>query len=140
MDKTLPKNQYDLSKGIVVFDGYCVLCSNTVKFLTKIDKNRKLLFTTVHSELGQQLSGTITPGAESIILVWQNKILVQSDAVLAIFQIIGIPWSLLKVFKIIPRTIRDGLYDLIARTRYKVFGKNDECMIPDENVRDRFII
>lgn len=140
MDKPIINKDFTNSKGIVVFDGYCVLCNKTVKFLIKIDRKKELLFTTLTSELGKKIAGEIPPGKESIVFVEKEQKFNKSDAVLKVLQAVGMPWSLLTILRIIPKFIRDFIYMLIANNRYKIFGKKSECMIPDKNVRDRFYL
>lgn len=140
MNKPFINKDFTNNKGIIVFDGYCVLCNKTVKFLIKIDKRKELLFTTLTSKLGQEIAGEIPPGKESIVFVEEEQKFTKSDAVLRVLQAVGMPWSLLTILRIIPKFIRDSIYMLIANNRYKIFGKKDECMIPDKNVRDRFYL
>lgn len=140
MNKPFINKDFTNNKGIIVFDGYCVLCNKTVKFLIKIDKRKELLFTTLTSKLGQEITGEIPPGKESIVFVEEEQKFTKSDAVLRVLQAVGMPWSLLTILRIIPKFIRDSIYMLIANNRYKIFGKKDECMIPDKNVRDRFYL
>lgn len=140
MNKPFINKDFTNNKGIIVFDGYCVLCNKTVKFLIKIDKRKELLFTTLTSKLGQEIAGEIPPGKESIVFVEEEQKFTKSDAVLRVLQAVGMPWSLLTILRIVPKFIRDSIYMLIANNRYKIFGKKDECMIPDKNVRDRFYL
>lgn len=140
MNKPFINKDFTNNKGIIVFDGYCVLCNKTVKFLIKIDKRKELLFTTLTSKLGQEITGEIPPGKESIVFVEEEQKFTKSDAVLRVLQAVGMPWSLLTILRIVPKFIRDSIYMLIANNRYKIFGKKDECMIPDKNVRDRFYL
>jgi predicted DCC family thiol-disulfide oxidoreductase YuxK len=76
---------------------------------------------------------------DSIVLIVENEIFFESDAVLYILKNLGGIWNLFSVFKIVPKKFRDLLYKFIAVRRHKIFGRRNECMIPDENIRDRFI-
>ncbi|KAA0546124.1 thiol-disulfide oxidoreductase DCC family protein [Bacillus sp. BGMRC 2118] len=127
---------------IVLFDGVCNLCNGAVQFLIKHDKKERLRFASLQSETGQKILteyGYSTNQFDSIILVSNQKVYEKSDAALAICSEIGGVFSLCKVMYIIPKRLRDSLYSLIARNRYKWFGKQDYCMLPTPELRKRFL-
>lgn len=128
----IPKGQ-----GIIVFDGYCVLCSSTVTFLTRIDKEKKFLFTTFDSQTWRNLSVPLSPETDSIVLLMDSEVYIQSEAIIRIIYELGFPWSLLRVIRFIPFKIREKVYRLIAKKRYKLFGRRDTCSIPDAVVTNR---
>ncbi len=110
---------------MIYFDGYCVMCSTFVQFLIRVDKKKRL------SYISQNLSPNETP--ETIIVTIADKTFHKSDAVLKILPQLTWYWFWVKVFFIIPKPLRDKMYDWIARNRYKWFGKRNSCFIPPAN-------
>lgn len=76
---------------------------------------------------------------DTIVLLFGNRVFVRSDAVIEIFRLLGFPLNLFALTKIIPRKIRDSVYDFISKHRYEWFGKRNVCMMPDENIKSRFL-
>jgi len=131
-----------MNSSLVFFDGVCNLCNSTVQFLLKIDKHQRLQFGSLQGETAKKIlpAYNISPDKlSSIIFIHNNKAYTESSAVLEIFRVIGGLWTLLYVFKIIPAFLRNGFYRLIARYRYKWFGKKDQCMIPKPEFMNRFL-
>jgi predicted DCC family thiol-disulfide oxidoreductase YuxK len=126
-------------KGLIVFDGLCVLCSSTVSFLTRIDKKKKFLFTTFDSQTWRNLPVMLSPETDSIILLMDSKVYIQSEAIIRIIKELIFPYSLLRIFTFIPFVIRERVYRFIAKHRYTVFGKKDSCGIPEESVAERYL-
>jgi predicted DCC family thiol-disulfide oxidoreductase YuxK len=127
---------------IVFFDGHCILCNSSVDFLLRKDKKRKLKYASLQSDLSKSFLLHINKQAlneDTVIFYHQGQLLVRSDAVLKIAGLLGFPYSLLIVFKIIPRPWRDNIYDYIARNRLSWFGRNDNCRVPDESTSERII-
>lgn len=134
----LPNN-----KKLIFFDGVCNLCNASVQYIIKHDKNNVFMFTPLQGETGQfiikkyQIDTTKT---DSILLYTVGKgIVYKSTAVLKIAGKLGFPRNLLQVLLVIPPVIRNWVYDYIAENRYKWFGKQNECMIPTENLKARFL-
>jgi predicted DCC family thiol-disulfide oxidoreductase YuxK len=130
------------SKVIVLFDGVCNLCNGAVQFIIKRDPSGKFRFASLQSDFASSLLQKfgLNPGSlHSIIVVSQDNMLERSDAILSIASHLGGFWKIFVVFKFLPRFIRDGLYDVVAKYRYRVFGKQDSCMIPTPELRARFI-
>jgi len=128
--------------NIVLFDGVCNLCNKTVKFIIRNDSNAKFRFASVQSESGQLLLGQLGLSLDhfdSLVYISDKQFYLKSMAVLRILQTLGGGWKLLYVFVIIPRFLRDGMYNLIAKWRYKWFGKSETCMIPSLEYRARFL-
>ena len=128
---------------VLFFDGLCNLCHDSVKFILRYEKDTSIKFCPLESEIGrevkllvQQATGAVT---DSIIFVEDGQILTRSDAALAIANHLKYPYSLLSHFITLPGGLRDGIYDWVARNRYKVWGKKTECPIPDEKLKSRFI-
>ena len=126
--------------GLILYDGWCLLCSASVKYLLRHDRNRKLWFALTNRELLTGLNWPESqPLPDSVVLWSDNHFYSKSSAVLRIFKIMGGLWKLLYIFIIVPRPLRDAIYDWIAGHRYRWFGKRKECFIPDEEARARFV-
>ena len=128
--------------SVVVFDGKCALCNRWVDFLLRFGRNDKFRFTAHQSESGAAFSrdaGLSAEGAGSIVVIEGSRVLLRSDAVLRMLDLLGFPFSLTAVFRLIPATVRDPVYDLIARNRTRWFGKTQVCRVPAPAERHRFI-
>jgi predicted DCC family thiol-disulfide oxidoreductase YuxK len=126
----------------VVFDGECAFCNRWVDFLLHFDRRDVFRFTARQSASGvafSRMAGLPEQGTGSIILVEDGRVLLRSEAVLRMLALLGLPFSLTAVFRIIPRAIRDAVYDVIARNRTRWFGKTQTCRIPTPAQRHRFI-
>ncbi|MFM9837688.1 MAG: thiol-disulfide oxidoreductase DCC family protein [Cyclobacteriaceae bacterium] len=129
-------------KTVVLFDGVCNLCNGSVLFIIKRDQEAKFSFASLQSSFGQsQLRNFSLPVGElnTIFLIKDEKFFKKSDAALEIAKGMSGLWPALYVFKIVPRFIRNFFYDLIAKNRYRWFGKQDACMIPTPELKARFI-
>ena len=130
-------------KKIILFDGVCNFCNASVLQIIHFDKNDVFLFSSLQSETGQKITTHFnidTTKTDSIILVASDdKFFVKSSAALGILNEFGGVWKLFKLYWIIPRILRDAMYDFIARNRYKWFGKKEQCMVPTEKIKDKFI-
>lgn len=128
---------------IVLFDGVCNLCNQLVNFVIKRDKKGKFKFAALQSVSGQDLlrkMGLSTHDFDTFVLLRSDdKVLVKSKAGLTVLKELGAGWSLLYALIIVPTPIRDFVYNRIAITRYRVFGKRDACMIPTPEIEKRFI-
>lgn len=126
--------------NIVFFDGVCGLCSTTVDFLLKIDRNKKLRFAPLQGSTAKEyLSDKEIKELSSLIYLKGGIKYYKSDGVLKILETIGGIWGTLSGFSTLPRSIRDGAYELIAEKRYSLFGKKDECRIPTEAEKESFL-
>lgn len=128
---------------IVVFDGICNLCNRLVIFIIKRDPEASISFASFQSEVGKRILkkyDIINSGYGTIVYLYSGVAYIKSNAILRIFKDIGGLWKLLYYFIIIPRPIRDYIYDKIAKNRYKLFGKKESCMVPTKEIKDRFII
>jgi predicted DCC family thiol-disulfide oxidoreductase YuxK len=121
-------------RPLFVFDGVCVLCSSGAAWLMRHDKQRRFRYTSAQSPLGQSLYQHYGAGLdETYLLLDGGQLLEKSDGYLRMAGILGGWWSLARALRLIPRPIRDVLYDFIARNRYRWFGKTDCCkLIPDD--------
>jgi predicted DCC family thiol-disulfide oxidoreductase YuxK len=129
-------------KGLVVFDGVCVLCSGFARFILKRDRAFAFRLTTAQSPLGQALYrhyGLDTREFESNLVLIDGRVHAKLDTVAAVAERLGGGWQALSVLRAIPRPIGDWLYDRVARNRYALFGRTEHCMLPPPEWRDRFI-
>ena len=127
---------------IILFDGICNLCNSSVTFAIKRDKNDIFRFAALQSEIGMQLISKFkidTSQTDSIILVEGNKYYEKSSAALHIAKHLSGGWPLLYGFIILPKFIRNAVYDFIAKNRYKWFGKKESCMIPTPELQAKFL-
>jgi predicted DCC family thiol-disulfide oxidoreductase YuxK len=129
-------------KSIILFDGVCNFCNYWVKFAIKRDKKKKLMFAALQGEMAEQLLPQyhINPTAlSSVIFIDKGKAYTQSSAVIRICKHLDGGWKLFYGLIIIPKFIRDFFYNIIARNRYKWFGKKESCMVPTPELRERFL-
>ena len=130
------------NQHIVIFDGLCILCNGAVNFIIKRDPNAIFVFTPIQSDLADKLMRDhqiISAEIDTFLLIKNGKAHIRTDAALEITKDLSGLWFLFRVFRIIPPSLRDILYRLIAKNRYKLLGKRDECMIPTQEFRERFI-
>lgn len=127
---------------IVLFDGVCNLCNSSVNFVIKRDKKNIFKFAPLQSEIGRELTSKFsidTSKVDSIILIDGEKHYEKSSAALYIAKNLSGAYPLLFGFMIMPKFIRNAVYDYIARNRYKWFGKKDSCMIPTKELKSKFL-
>ncbi|WP_321289463.1 DCC1-like thiol-disulfide oxidoreductase family protein [uncultured Sunxiuqinia sp.] len=128
-------------RSIVLFDGYCHLCSRSVQTILEYDNEKKFLFCPLSSDTGQELISqfNIPSNIDSVILIQNKYYYIQSDAALIIAKELGGFFKLILIFKILPRKWRDQIYQWIAKNRFNWFGKRNSCMIPSADEKDRFL-
>ena len=128
---------------IVLFDGVCNLCQGAVQFIIKRDLKARFKFASLQSEFGRNITSSYglntSSTGQTIILIRNNKSYDRSRAVLEIARYLSGAWSLFYGFIIIPKFLRDPVYNLIARNRYRLFGKQESCMIPSPDIISRFL-
>lgn len=123
---------------LVLFDGVCNLCNGFVKFIIKHDNHGKIRFASLQSSVGQDYINDSVK-TDSVVYITGNRHYYKSDAVLRILKDMGGIWKLFYGFKVLPVFFRDHLYDLVAKHRYRIFGKKDNCMVPSPELKGRFI-
>ncbi|WP_144905522.1 thiol-disulfide oxidoreductase DCC family protein [Halobellus captivus] len=142
-DETPPTDETrPVDNPVVLFDGVCNLCNGVVGFLLPRDPNGRLRFAPLQSAAGKALladHGLPIEELETIVLVEGDSAHTKSDAAIRIAELLGWPYRLLRIGRVVPRPIRDRLYEFIADNRYDWFGRKEQCMIPDEDVSDRFL-
>jgi predicted DCC family thiol-disulfide oxidoreductase YuxK len=126
----------------VIFDGLCNLCIRSVKFIINHEADQLLRFTPLQSPAGARLLrefGFDPEDAKSFVLVADGKPYVKSDAAIRVARHLRGGWRLIGAIKIIPRPIRNWTYDVIARNRYRWFGRSEACMVPTPELLSRFV-
>jgi len=129
-------------QSIILFDGVCNLCNASVSFVIERDKKNVFQFASLQSSFGQEVLKKHQLSAsdfDSMILLQNGIIHQRSDAALRIAKELSGAWKLLYSFIIVPRFIRNGVYNFVARNRYKWFGKQEACMIPTPELKAKFI-
>jgi predicted DCC family thiol-disulfide oxidoreductase YuxK len=127
---------------IILFDGVCNLCNKSVQFILKRDRRSKFRFASLQSPIGQSLlqqAGLPAGHLDSFVLVENNKVYTRSSGILRMLKSLGGAWSLLYIFWIVPRPVRDSIYDWVAHHRYRWFGKQDSCWLPRPEWKNRFL-
>ena len=128
--------------SIILFDGVCNLCNGAVQFVIKRDNKNRFLFASLQSEEGKQiLENHNFPlnKRDSFLLVEDGKVYERSTAALRVLKNLSRLWSLLYGFIIVPKSIRDSVYNWIAKNRYQWFGRKDECMISTPELKTKFL-
>ena len=128
--------------AIVLFDGVCNFCNGSVNFIIERDKENYFKFAPLQSKIGEELLQKYEidkAETDSVVLIEDEKAYTHSTAALRIARrLVGV-WSWLYAFIIVPRSLRDFLYRLFAKNRYRLFGKQDACMMPTPEIRQRFL-
>jgi predicted DCC family thiol-disulfide oxidoreductase YuxK len=127
---------------VVLFDGVCNFCNRSVNFILDHDARRRFRFAALQSDAGQAVLrhfGLRTDDFDTAVLVERGRAYTKSSAALRIARNLGGWWSLFAVLLAIPPFLRDAAYDLLARNRYRWFGKADNCRVPTPEIRDRFL-
>ena len=126
---------------VILFDGVCNLCSGAVKFIIKRDRKELFRFASLQSPFAKNLINEVglKGRVDSIVLFLNGEVFIKSDAALTIARKMNFPWPLLYGFIVIPKGIRNLVYDYIARNRYQWFGKSDQCMVPTPEISKRFV-
>jgi predicted DCC family thiol-disulfide oxidoreductase YuxK len=127
---------------ILLFDGVCNLCISVVNFIIKKDSKEKFKFAALQSESGQALLkkfGLSTNDFNSFIYISGDNYFIKSSAALHVLKELGGVWILFYIFIFFPRPIRDFVYNIIAKTRYRIFGKQNTCFLPSADVKRKFL-
>jgi len=127
---------------LLLFDGVCNLCDGAVQFLLKRDRRGLIHFASIQSDLGSELyrqHGLDPERPNTMLLITPKGVFHQSDAALEIAGLLGGVWRLARIFKFLPRSVRDSMYLFIADHRYRWFGKKDQCLLPRPEWRARFL-
>jgi predicted DCC family thiol-disulfide oxidoreductase YuxK len=128
-------------KNILLFDGSCGLCNDSIKFVLKREKNSELYFSPLQSEFGKKIlkEFDLNDGTDSMVFIQNGKPYIKSSAALRLTKFLKAGWPLMAGFLIVPGFIRNAVYDLIARNRITWFGSADYCEMMTPELRKRFI-
>jgi len=132
----------DTEQPVLIYDGTCGLCNSSVDFVLRHDRAGRIRLAASQSESGTQLVQQFwgAPDVDkTILLVHGGKIHARSDAVFLILRFLPLPWPVLGVFRLVPRSIRDWIYGVISKNRHKWFGSSDVCRISVKGFEDRFL-
>ena len=129
------------NKSIVFYDDECNFCDRSVNFILRFEKDHELYFSHLNSGLAKELRQRykVPKDLDALLLYEKGRVYYKSDAVSRISTHLRWPFQIAYFIKYFPTFLRDGLYDLVARNRYRVFGRND-CIVPSEAVRRRFVM
>ena len=130
------------SYPIILFDGVCNFCNDSVNTIIKLDHKGVFKFAPIQSEVGQRYLKTYNYSSEelsTVILICDGRVYTKSDAALQTFKHLGGGWKYLRIFTFEPRSIRNFVYDFIAKNRYKWYGKKESCMIPTPELKQKFL-
>ena len=126
---------------VILYDGVCVFCSRWVRFVAVRDSERRFRFTAIQSGYGTRLArafGINPDDPDTNAVVHGGEVFVKSDAALTVLS--HLPgWRWVRVLRLVPKPLRDAAYNLVARNRYRIFGKYEECFVPDAELRERVI-
>jgi predicted DCC family thiol-disulfide oxidoreductase YuxK len=131
--------------AVVLFDGVCNLCNATVQFVIDRDPHGYFRFASLQSDAAVRLLGEhqlkVPEGdPDSVLVIEDGRVHSHSEAALRIARRLGLPWSLAVLGRMFPRFVRDAVYRLIARNRYRWFGRSETCRIPTPELRARFVV
>ena len=132
---------------LVLYDGVCGLCSRLLQFLLRNDRRQVFRFASLQSDVGRSVverGGGNSDDLTSFYVVadYQKpapRVFTRSDAALFVAGALGWPWRTAQLMRLVPRAIRDGAYDVVARSRYRVFGRYERCLVVAPEFRNRFI-
>jgi predicted DCC family thiol-disulfide oxidoreductase YuxK len=131
-----------VSHPVILFDGFCNLCSKTVQTIIRWDKKKQFRFGALQSASGAKAVGMLKARfgkvPDTVVLVYNDKIYVKSEAMLRIAYLLGGVWYTAMLMWVLPRPIRDAAYDTVARRRYRWFGKRNDCLVPTPELKERF--
>ena len=136
-----PQPIRDVADGLILFDGVCVLCSRWVRFVIERDRAADFRFAAMQRRYGRVLAerlGIDPRNPETNAVIIGGRAYFKSEAALRV--VARLPgWSWVRALSIVPRPLRDHVYDLIARNRYRYFGKLDSCLVPSSDIAGRFV-
>ena len=130
------------SNPIIIYDGNCNLCNFWVNFISRHDREELFFFTHFQSDVSKRLLEKHNIGNDitsSVILIEDDKLYHRSSAIIKVFQLLKFPYSILGIIKYVPIKMRDDFYELISSHQYKWFGRNINCMIPNEKIKQHIL-
>ena len=147
VDSKAQRARANAGAHLVLYDGVCGLCSRLLQFLLRHDRRRVFSFASLQSAVGQSIverSGGNPAELTSFYVIADyqtaaSRVFTRSDAALFVAGALGWPWRAAELIRFVPHAIRDRAYDVVARSRYRVFGRYDRCLVPSAEFRPRFI-
>ncbi|MDO6725704.1 DCC1-like thiol-disulfide oxidoreductase family protein [Cognatishimia sp. 1_MG-2023] len=131
-----------IKPDVIVFDGHCILCQHFFQFVLRRDRAEHYAFAVAQSDFGQQLYAELgLPGdrLETMLVVDGGTAYQKLDGVCAIMARLGGIWSVLGWMRVLPRPLKNLIYGIIAKNRFRLFGRRETCMVPSADLRDRFV-
>ncbi len=143
----MPEDTAQITRHLVLFDGVCVLCDGTMRFLYKHDRAKRLWYASLQGTVAAGLDQRyrfLEEGLRSVVFVEeyggaQERVYYRSDAAIHIARKLPGIWRMLAWAAIIPRPLRDGVYEWVARNRYRWFGQKESCTLPEPAMRERYL-
>lgn len=132
----------DEKRHIILFDGICTLCNRHVQTIIGKDRKGIFKFAALQSAVGNKLVKELNlpeNNFKTLIYIKNDRYFLRSDAFLEVVKTLGGSWQVLYTFKIVPKFIRDGIYNIVAQNRYKWFGKEEKCLVPTPELKSRFL-
>jgi predicted DCC family thiol-disulfide oxidoreductase YuxK len=129
-------------RPIIIFDGYCALCSGLVSFVLRHDSAATFRLLPAQTALGAALYrhyGLDSVNYETSVLVEGGRVYFKSESAIRMLERLGAPWSAVRILRLTPRAMRDWLYEIVARNRIRWFGRRDACLISAPRYEDRFL-
>lgn len=127
---------------VLLYDGVCKFCNGSVNFIIKHEKKSSLKFSPLQSTLSKKLSKDLNFDVDqlnTLIFIHTGKVYTKSKAVFKVSSYLKFPWNALSILNFLPTKLTDFFYDFIAKKRYVFFGREDECIVPDPEIRYRFL-
>ena len=128
---------------IILFDGVCNFCNSSINFIIDHDPEKHFKFAPLQSDFGQKILRQFNKNTEdfdSVILLKNNQLYQKSAAALEITKHLSGFWKYLAIFRILPNFILNFFYDIVAKNRYRIFGKSDACRMPTPDLKERFLV
>jgi predicted DCC family thiol-disulfide oxidoreductase YuxK len=128
--------------SLVLFDGVCNLCSALVQFVIRHDPAAKFRFAAIQSEIGREIfqsHGLDPADLQTFVFIADGETFLRSDAAIEVVSRFGGAWRIFRVFRFVPRVVRDSIYTIVARNRYRWFGRKEVCMVPTTEIKERFL-
>ncbi len=126
-------------KPVLFFDGECGLCNGVTRWLLEQDREKRLLFAPLQGLTAKALLPEALRDPQSVVLLYGDVIHTRSEAVLRTVSMLGKGWRILLVFRVVPQSLRDGLYRLVARHRAKLTSRGGNCRLPGEDLGARLL-
>ena len=139
----MPRRDEKRPSAAILFDGVCNLCSSVVQFVAARDPQARFRFASLGSAPATRLlqeAGVSLGSADSIVLIEDGRAYLRSAAALRIARSLRFPWPMAYGLVVVPRPLRDYVYDVVARHRRRWFGTRDTCLVPGDDMKDRFLV